>query len=501
MDREAHQARTTSEDGAGEQHERQPASLALTVLCHPDPGRIGERAVLPWRPGACLAFSRHAPSFSRGAASGSEGGEPAPLGDRGVSRRPLRIHLEVDRLRLESDEPLPYLVGGRALGPRSRVLLSALGDGCALRCGRRVLVWVEAKAEPESAWRGEGPLRGHSDASIRLARRIETLAGHRFSVELRGEPDTGAEAAARALHDRGARPDGPWVTLYPARLETTDDVGAAIRGAHARARGGTLFIHDADRLSQAAQVALLHTLELAEHSDDADAPRLITSTTTALELHAGSGRFLAALAYRLAVVHVELPPLRTRRVDIAPLFVDALRVRLDELGRLDRLSVQPPWLTPPIVEALLRHGWPGNLRELDNLALEVALGADAHDSATLPPGWSPVTPSTADVADAWTVGIDDRAWSVDPAALKDALRRHGWRARQTADELGVSRNTVYSMMGRLGIRRPGDLSAAEIAAAVEAVGSADVERVAARLEVSSRGLALRLGALGISLDE
>jgi len=96
--------------------------------------------------------------------------------------------------------------------------------------------------------------------------------------------------------------------------------------------------------------------------------------------------------------------------------------------------------------------------------------------------------------------VHDRAWAVPPERLRAALRRHGWRVRPVARELGVSRNTIYAMMGRLDIRRPSDLSAADIRAAVEAIGSTELERVADQLEVSTHGLKVRLRALGLSLE-
>lgn len=467
--------------------QREPAALVLTVLCHPDPRRIGDRAAVPWQAGAAVEFARDTPTFD------GDGGS-RPLDDRGISRRPIELCMQRDGLRVEVSGGRPYQLDGRALAP-TRLSLAALTRGASLSCGRRVLVSIEARAEVDGA--PPAPITralvGGSVAVEQLRARVALLAPHRFPVTIVGAPDTGRRAVAEALHAAGASPDGPYVAVAADAL-TADSITAYV----ARARGGALCLEDVDRLPEAAQRVMLRVLdgEAAEPS----AARVLTTTAVDLEAAAAAERFEGPLAYRLCTAVVEVPPLRARRVDIPALFVAALDGHLDRAGGDGGLGARARgWLAPSLVDALLQHAWPGNLRELDNLALEVALGCHDAPRAALPARWgrprppmngSPPSPPPTDAL----------AWAVPPERLRAALRRHGWRVRPVSAELGVSRNTIYSMMGRLGIRRPSDLSAADILEALEAVGSADLDALAERLEVSARGLKLRLGALDLSLE-
>lgn len=487
---------TGTESGAPS--DRAPAALVLTVLCHPDPARIGEQAIEPWRIGAELVLSRATPAFARAA-------DPRPLDDRGVSRRPLRLHIRADGLGASSAAPLAYTFAGQPLGREALLPLPALLAGRPLRCGRRVLLWVEARAATPAAdpARGRGPLAGPSAQAHALRARVALLAPHRFPVMVCGAPDTGRAAVARALHDEGPWAENPFVVADPAAD------AAALDDALARARGGTLLIPQVEALPPAAQHRLARWLA----TDDAAALRVVSTAAVDLEGRATAGRFDAPLAYRLRSAHIDAPPLRARPADLARLFVDALRDRLRTLGLPDPLAAprEHPWLRPALVEALIAHTWPGNLRELHNLALDVALGAHDAPEAALPPGWPPAAadarpaprtpqPAAGSPADPTPpAALDDRAWAVPPDVLRAALARQAWRVRQTAEELGIARNTVYAMMGRLGIRRPGDLGVADIQAAIEAEGSTDLERIARRLQVSTHGLRVRAAALGLGL--
>ena len=473
---------TNRDDTVDHGGQREPAAIVLTVLCHPDPRRIGDRAVVPWQTGAAVEFARDTPTFD------GDGG-PRPLDDRGISRRPIELCMQRDGLRIEVSGGRPYQLDGRALAP-TRLSLAALTRGVSLSCGRRVLVSIEARAAARRA--PPAPIArilvGGSVAMEQLRDRVALLAPHRFPVTIVGAPDTGRRAVAEALHAAGVSPDGPYVAVA-ADGSTADAITALVT----RARGGTLCLQDVDRLPEAAQRVMLRVLD---GEATASAARVVTTTAVDLEAAAAAGRFEGPLAYRLCTAVAEVPPLRARRVDIPALFVAALDAHLDRAGGL---GVQAPgWLPPSLVEVLLQQAWPGNLRELDNLALEVALGSHDAPRAALPARWSRPRPTA--VAPPSPPPTDALAWAVPPERLRAALRRHGWRVRPVSAELGVSRNTIYSMMGRLGIRRPSDLSAADILEAFAAVGSADLDALADRLEVSARGLKLRLGALDLSLE-
>lgn len=489
-----------TDSDVGERSAAGPAGLVLTVLYHSEPARIGEQHLAPWQVGTPLVLNRFHPAFLRG--DGTAGG---PLAEPGVSRRGLSLRPEHDGLAVTCDGELPYRLAGRPLARASHLPMRLLAEGVLLQCGRGVLLWLEARDRLPTR-HGRLGIEGVSQQADRVRTRVRQLSGHRVPVMITGESDTGRRRVAEALHQSGPTPGGPLIVASAARWDAH-----AVRRDFQRARGGTLLLEGVERLREAAQIAISQALtEQAEDADDA-MTRLVSTCAVDPGALVDDGRLLKALAYRLYAVRIAVAPLRERPIDVPLLFVGALSRRLAELGSAELLTSgrDAPWLRRALVESLLRHGWPGNHRELDNLALEVALGSRESHRAILPAYWqprpvpgglfgdpvaavrSPVTPLPPD---------DDRPWPVPPERLREALRAREWRVRAVAADLGVARNTIYSMMARLGIRRPSDLTAADIVAAARAEGSTDPARVARRLEISERGLKLRLHALDLALE-
>ncbi|MCB9543153.1 MAG: sigma-54-dependent Fis family transcriptional regulator [Myxococcales bacterium] len=498
----------------GDEHEREltrPAVIVLTVLYHPDTRRIGERLITPWRPGGLVELYRLGPAFTR-----PDGADAGPLGDRGLSRRKLTLRMTAAGARFEPEGELPYTLGEREIGRELLVSAEALAAGLLLECGRRVLLWIETWPTPPAAQPLPG-IDGISGAAERLRARIRALAPSEIPVMITGEPGTGKGRVAAALHARGRRAAGPWVALHAGALTPTNAAvelfGDTDRPGHfQQAEGGTLFLDDIAHLPEAVQPMLLRALD--EDEAHGARVRLVTATDADIDALAADGGLYVPLLYRIRAARIDVPPLRARAADIPWLFVAFLRDRLAELGEAHRLAPtdDDPWLGRRVIEALLRHAWPGNLRELRNLAVEVALASAGRPHAALPAHFVPRPARTSPFAEPAALAReparaesdpghdDDRAWAVPPETLRDALRRHDWRVRPAADELGIARNTVYAMMGRLGIRRPGDLGAGDILAAARAEGSIEPARVARRLQISERGLKLRLRALNLTLE-
>lgn len=498
----------------GDEREREltrPAVLVLTVLYHPETPRIGERLIVPWHPGGHLELGRLGPAFTR-----PDGADAGPLGDRGLSRRKLTLRMTHAGARFEPEGELPYTLGDREIGRELPVSAETLAAGILLECGRRVLIWIETWPTPPTAQPIPG-IDGISGAAERLRARIRALAPSEIPVTVTGEPGTGKGRVATALHARGRRAAGPWITLHAGALgpatAAVELFGDTDRPGHfQQAEGGALFLDDIAHLPETVQPMLLRALD--EDEAHGARVRLITATDADLDALAEAGAFYAPLLYRIRAARIDVPPLRARPADIPWLFVAFLHERLAELGHAELLrpTDDDPWLGRRVVEALLRHAWPGNLRELRNLAVEVALAGATRRHAALPAHFVPRPIRTSPFADPTALtreaprpdpdpGLDDdRAWAVPPETLREALRRHDWRVRPAADELGIARNTVYAMMGRLGIRRPGDLGQTDILAAARAEGSIEPARVARRLQISERGLKLRLRALNLTLE-
>ncbi len=463
------------------------------MLYHADLTRVGDQCAAPWRPGAPLALNRLQPLF------GQADGEARPLADSSLSRRVLSLEPEERALVVRGEGALPYRIAGQTLEGTARLPLALLEEGTLLHCGRGVLLWLECRRSPPEATPSLG-LVGVSALTGQVRTRVRQLAGERLPVMITGEADSGRHAVACALHRHGPTPAGPLISATAGALDAE-----RARDAWRRAADGTLVLDDVARLPEPAQAALLRRLAEQERTDG-PAVRVVSIASMDPATMVDQGLLSRPLAYRLCTTRIAVAPLRQRPVDVPLLFLAALRARLAPLGTVDRLDAgrAEPWLPRAVIEALLRHGWPGNHRELDNLAQEVALASREGAHAALPTYWQPrpapdarfVEPSPSVMA----LDEEHRHWAVPPDELRAALRRHGWRVRAVASELGIARNTIYGMMARLGIRRPSDLTAADILAAVRAVGSTDSARVAEHLEISERGLKLRMHALDLTLE-
>jgi len=279
----------------------------------------------------------------------------------------------------------------------SRVAELAVPAGSTLKLGRSALR-IEPEAQPldlpPSQARRFGELVGESLAIREVFAVLERVAPTDATVLLEGETGTGKELVARALHDASPRRRGPFVAVdcgaLPEGLLDSELFGhvrgaftgaaAARAGLIARAEGGTLLLDELGRIAPSVQARLLRVLEdrvvrpLGGDAERAIDVRLIAASRDDLDAEVAAGRFRADLMYRLAVVRVALPPLRSRREDLPLLVRELLRRR----GLADELPAGPG------LDRLTAHGWPGNVRELRNvLDRAIALAPGARHFAEL----------------------------------------------------------------------------------------------------------------------
>ena len=236
---------------------------------------------------------------------------------------------------------------------------------------------------------------GESPAFAEIKQQISRIADLDTSVLITGESGTGKELVAKALHQQSQRSEGPFVAINCAALPENlleSELFGHVRGAFTDARenrkglfveasGGTLLLDEIGEMPLALQPKLLRVLE--DHkvrplggSQEIDCNvRVLAATHQDLDAAVSTGTFRNDLFYRLNVIQLELPPLRTRGNDILLL---ALRFIADLSQRFNK-SVNG--LSQPAAVALLAYSWPGNIRELRNV-IERAVALTRHDQLT-----------------------------------------------------------------------------------------------------------------------
>jgi two-component system nitrogen regulation response regulator GlnG len=252
--------------------------------------------------------------------------------------------------------------------------------------------------------------------------------------------------------------------------------------------------------------------------------RVIAATDADLETAVRVGGFREALLQRLAGFRIIVPPLRERRVDIAPLIYHFVRTELESLGMLELLraaDIEQPWVSAATVARLARYHWPGNVRELRNMVrqlaiagrfqTELSLGSDL-EALLRPIEQRTIAPQSIDIeaqdtlSPAGLTGSRDSASAaryrapgeVDEDELISTLKAHGYRLAPTAKALNLSRTSLYSLVEQSSrIRKAADLRADQITAALGEAGG-KLTKAAIALEVSAHALKLRMHALGLS---
>lgn len=286
------------------------------------------------------------------------------------------------------------------------------------------------------------------------------------AVLILGETGTGKELVARALHFDGVRASQPFIEIncatLPEQLVESELFGherGAFTGAGERkvglfqaAEGGTLFLDEVGELPHGQQAKLLKAIEervIRPVGSVRDRPidvRLIAATNALLEDRVRQGEFRADLLYRLNTITIDVPPLRERGDDILLI----ARHFMAEFGRRygrERLS-----LAPAAERALMRHSWPGNIRELRNAIEQAALlcAREVIEERDLGLRDVPDLAVTASVA-----GRSDRAGLVETeqSLIVNALRQHHGNVTLAAKMLGVSRDTLRYRMEKHSLKR------------------------------------------------
>jgi transcriptional regulator with AAA-type ATPase domain len=470
--------------------------LALTILWHPDPARIGEQFV--GDPGA-LEVNRYAPLFYRPGKAG------LPLGHGTISRDPVRIVREGEGVTLHLPATrMPVELNGRAAMGQVRFDAAEVARGQVLMLGRAVVLclhWMHClpKHNPVPGLVGVGA------AAIGLRDQIRMVAPTDIPVLLLGETGTGKEIAARAIHALGARAQTRLVAVNMAALNESlaaAELFGAARGAYtgaqerkglfAEADGATLFLDEIGNAPPSVQPMLLRVLEggdyrpLGANHDRKASARLIAATDQDLD----TAVFNQALLRRLEGFSIQLPPLRERREDIGVLIVHLLQAHGAE-----------PVLPVELVVEIACYDWPGNIRQLGHTLRRAALLVQ-HGGAPQLEQLVRLTPaptgSAARLMPAAEAAPAPAAVAAEPPRRKpseltdadvlDAMAGNDWNIQAAARALGISRPTMYKLLdAHAEIRWAERIPADEIERALAACDG-DVARCAVALKTPTESL-------------
>jgi DNA-binding NtrC family response regulator len=324
---------------------------------------------------------------------------------------------------------------------------------------------LRAKAAAEYAMIGKAP------AMRAIFDKVAKTAPSSGRVLITGENGTGKELVARAIHEHSKRADGPFVKLncaaIPSELIESELFGhekGAFTGATQQRRGkfeladgGTLFLDEVGDMNPSAQAKVLRVLQENELERVGGGDtikvdvRVVAATNKDLHAEIAAGRFREDLYYRLAVVPIELPPLRGRREDIPDLVEHLIgQVCADNDRRRKRIA-------PSAVTLIMQHDWPGNVRELKNVVERLAIltgDAEVITEADVGDALPRVKAVKADFARG--TPFKDLVAAAEREIIMAALDANDHHVSNTARELQLERSHLYKKMRALGIDHRAD---------------------------------------------
>jgi two-component system, NtrC family, response regulator AtoC len=306
-----------------------------------------------------------------------------------------------------------------------------------------------------AASKSDEALIGDSPAMHRVRDQLQKAALTEVPVLITGESGTGKELAARLLHSSSARHANNFLKVscpaIPNELFESELFGhdqGAFTGANESKAGkceladkGTLFLDEIAELDLALQPKLLHALQdfrvvrlgaVDEHLIDI---RLICATNRDLEAEVMKGGFRTDLFYRINVIRIQMPSLRERSSDVPILMSHFVNLYADHFGR------KPATLSSSFMKLLVSYHWPGNIRELENMAKRyVVMGGEEHVLSAIrqPEEFRPLLPEVIDLTTPLRVQTKRAIQHLERKIILGVLEAHKWNRRKTARSLDIS---------------------------------------------------------------
>ncbi|MBI2292053.1 MAG: PEP-CTERM-box response regulator transcription factor, partial [Betaproteobacteria bacterium] len=316
----------------------------------------------------------------------------------------------------------------------------------------------------------DSPLHGiitQDPGMLKMCRSVERLAPSDATVLLLGESGTGKELVARALHQLSPRSTKRFVAIncaaIPENLLESELFGyekGAFTGANKQTRGkiefadgGTFFLDEVGDLPHTLQPKLLRFLQervierIGGREEIAVNVRIVCATHQDLKKRIEEGRFREDLYYRLSEIVITIPPLRERSGDAALLAHAFMQKFSHDAGR------SPLRFKPDALDAIETYSWPGNVREVENYIKRAVIMAEGSQIDAEDLGLA---------AAREPVNLRKVRDDAERAAIVKVLSRVDWNIVSAAELLGVSRQTLYDLINRHGLKRSGAIKADEI---------------------------------------
>ena len=315
---------------------------------------------------------------------------------------------------------------------------------------------------------------GKSDVMLRLFDLVSQVAPSRSTVLIQGESGTGKELIAKAIHANSPRRDKPFIpvntgavpsdllesTLFGHERGAFTSAVAAKKGLFEVADQGTLFLDEIGTMSIDMQAKILRVLQdrrfmrLGGTQEIQVDVRIVAATNVNLEQAVKEGRFREDLFYRLNVISLELPPLRSRKEDVPLLAQHYLKFYADENG------FPTPELTPEALRVLMEYEWPGNVRELENVierCVVLSTGTQTGSgTAQIGPDLFPTqlrgnTYSTTLLEQRPDASLFDVMEDIERRIIADRLERCSWNQTDAAEYFRIPLSTLNQKIKRLNI--------------------------------------------------
>ena len=308
---------------------------------------------------------------------------------------------------------------------------------------------------------------GKSEVMLRIFDLVSQVAPSRSTVLIQGESGTGKELIAKALHANSPRKDKPFVPVntgsMPSELLESTLFGhvkgaftsaiATKKGLFEVANGGTLFLDEIGNMGMDTQAKILRVLQdrrftpLGGTQETQVDVRIVAATNVDLRNAVRDGKFRDDLFYRLNVISIDLPPLRSRREDI-PLLVSRF---LEHFSKENDL--EPRKLTADAMRALVDYEWPGNVRELENIIERgvVLSSTNIIGSGLLPGHITGRTFQDALLEHNPNASLFDILEDIERRIIIEKLERNNWNQTDAAEQFHIPLSTLNQKIKRLNI--------------------------------------------------